>query len=105
MISVLLVINPLMCGSEGSASLSSPHVMNAVIVPRSCCKWNTQGSSGTAKDCIQKAGRQHNERGPGMQGQWSSAELSRHAELTVGGVWVKLGMSLKDQEKETWQAL
>lgn len=85
MLSFLLVINPLIHhGSDDSAylPLSNPHITDAVIVPRSCCKWNTPRPAGAAKDFVQTAGQHHGElqkRWGGvlrMQEQWFSAEPS-----------------------------
>lgn len=69
MLSFLLVINPLIHhGSDDSAylPLSNPHITDAVIVPRSCCKWNTPRPAGAAKDFVQTAGQHHGE----LQKRW-----------------------------------
>lgn len=66
MLSVLLVINPLIhCGSDDSAylPLSNPLMTDAVIVPRSCCRWNMPRPAGAAKDFMQTAGQRHGEQG------------------------------------------
>lgn len=48
-LSVLLVINPLLRRGADDwliSPLRNPHMTDAVIVPRSCSKWNTPGPQG-----------------------------------------------------------
>lgn len=76
MLSFLLVINPLIHhGSDDSAylPLSNPHITDAVIVPRSCCKWNTPRPAGAAKDFVQTAGQHHGE----LQKRWGGCSGCR----------------------------